>query len=175
MSIPQSSSSSPLLPETIEDVDARSKANKLIAQIQEKQLPIIKERLNVEWNQALTNAPSYARESLRRAGYNDFLQEKYYEIIDEILQLEQKNVFIPTVAVEDLKTEEERARANRLCSSVQEEDVSLIDSTNLCGASCETHAGGNNQARAPFGQIMRSASPRMTTLGMVSGQSSGQP
>ena len=37
-------------------------------------------------------------------------------------------MFSPTVAVEDLKTEEERARASRLCSLVQEEDVSLINS-----------------------------------------------
>ena len=41
------------------------------------------------WNQALNNAPSYARESLRRAGYNDFLKEKYYEIINEVLELEK--------------------------------------------------------------------------------------
>ena len=37
-------------------------------------------------------------------------------------------MFSPTVAVEDLKTEEERARASRLCSLLQEEDVSLINS-----------------------------------------------
>ena len=41
------------------------------------------------WNQALNNDPSYARESLRSAGYNDFLKEKCYDMIKEILELEK--------------------------------------------------------------------------------------